>query len=295
MNAVLGNEALVFPYVDGGGYDSVAAGRVRNFWNVINGYTVKAALNEQLREAVLGLKAGFSGSFSTTFSPLTKRLNLLARTGVTTIIASPEAARELTALAKTTNPVQLTPVYSGSDASVFNLVGNQPVGWVVHEADVVSSPARALARFTDPGFDYRNRMVVEPDQNVGASGQISRRGSGRGVAASRDPIALNHSSFTVDTETAGWLVTADMYAPGWHATVNGHSTTLLRADYTLRAVAVPAGRSRVVLTYRPPGFAFGLATSGIVAIGLLCIAALALQARRRRTAHQGLRRPSSGP
>jgi len=73
-----------------------------------------------------------------------------------------------------------------------------------------------------------------------------------------------------------------MYAPGWHVTVNGRDVNLLRADYTLRAVPVPAGRSRVVLTYRPPGFVPGLAISALAVAALVWIGILALKARRRR-------------
>jgi len=73
---------------------------------------------------------------------------------------------------------------------------------------------------------------------------------------------------------------ADTYAPGLQVIVNGHDANLRRTDYTLRAVAVPGGRSRVVLTYRPPGFALGLALSGIALVALGPAGVLSLPARR---------------
>jgi hypothetical protein len=75
---------------------------------------------------------------------------------------------------------------------------------------------------------------------------------------------------------------ADMYAPGWQVTVNGRDATLSRADYTLRAVPIPAGRSRVVLKYRAPGFTLGLIASVVTVIALAVLAGSVLWQERRR-------------
>jgi hypothetical protein len=151
----------------------------------------------------------------------------------------------------------------------------------VHEADVAPGASGALHRFADPAFDYRNRMIVEPDQELGSAGSVVHRGAGPGTVAQRVSATLNGTAFTVDSPTAGWLVMADIYAPGWQVTVNGHSERLLRANYTFRAVRIPKGPARVVLKYRAPGFALGLATSIATALALLVLAALSLWAWRR--------------
>jgi uncharacterized membrane protein YfhO len=59
---------------------------------------------------------------------------------------------------------------------------------------------------------------------------------------------------------------ADAYAEGWSARVNGQPVPILPANYGFRAVVVPAGDTRVELSYLPPG----LATGGI--ISLICLA-----------------------
>ena len=280
LNAITGDESAVFPFEDSDGYDSVVPSRVRSLWRLISGYSVSDALGAQRREALLGFRSGSSESFITSFQASTTRFALLARVGVTTVVASPSQARQVAASPQSVAPIRLVPIYAGPDASVFNIAGEQPRAWVVHRADVVRSAPAALDRFADPTFDYQNRMIVETDQGVGTVNQSQTRGAGRGEVAKRDPIALNRAGFTVQAKSPGWLVMADMHAPGWHVTVNGRDAKLLRADYTLRAVAVPAGRTRVELTYRPPGFGFGLIVSGITILGLLFVAALALRARR---------------
>lgn len=44
----------------------------------------------------------------------------------------------------------------------------------------------------------------------------------------------------------GFLVLADQYFPGWHATVNGNEVPIRRANHIFRLVEIPSGTSRVV-------------------------------------------------
>jgi hypothetical protein len=291
FDAVIADESNVFSLEDADGYDSVVSNRVRSLWDVVAGLSVNAAIERQHRIVEAGFKSGSSATYLTHFEPAGTRFALLGRVGVTTVIASPADALELAAHPPS---VALRQIYVGTDATVYDVGGSAPRGWVVHEADVVANASDALHRFADPAFDYRARMVVEPDQSLGMTGKVNDRGSGRGGAAARDALSTNGTSFSVTTKSPGWLVMADMYAPGWRVTVNGRDATLLRADYTLRAVAVPGGRSHVVLTYRPPGFVPGLLISAVALLALVLIGLLALRARRHRTlaAADPTRRPA---
>jgi hypothetical protein len=82
----------------------------------------------------------------------------------------------------------------------------------------------------------------------------------------------------VEANVPAWLVMVDAFDPGWRARVDGVPAPLLRANVAFRAVAVPAGRHRVELTYRPSGVGAGLAISGLAALAL---AGLAWRARGR--------------
>jgi len=87
------------------------------------------------------------------------------------------------------------------------------------------------------------------------------------------------------------LLDAEIAAPGpgvvavnqtwdefWHARVDGAATPVLRADLSLMAVAVPAGRHRIELVYDDPWVKRGAAVS---LCGMLVVAAVALSAGRR--------------
>jgi uncharacterized membrane protein YfhO len=55
---------------------------------------------------------------------------------------------------------------------------------------------------------------------------------------------------------------------------------LVRADYVLRAVCVPAGEHRVVLVYDPPLPKIGLAITGLTLLSVIGIAVWQLLRRR---------------
>ena len=76
------------------------------------------------------------------------------------------------------------------------------------------------------------------------------------IADTPDRVAVN-----AELEEPGWLVLRDNWFPGWKAEVDGAPARILRADYAFRAVALSAGRHRVVFRYRPGSFYWGIAVS----------------------------------
>lgn len=87
---------------------------------------------------------------------------------------------------------------------------------------------------------------------------------------------------TVETDVPGedpaLLVLSDQHAPGWSAEIDGTPSEILRANYLVRGVWVPAGRHAVTFRYRTPGLREGWLLAAALA------AALAGWARWRRGA-----------
>ena len=71
-------------------------------------------------------------------------------------------------------------------------------------------------------------------------------------------ISANNVIIEADMGQQGWVVLNDIYYPGWQAQVDATPTEILRANYLMRAVSVPAGKHRIVYSYKPTSFAFGL-------------------------------------
>ena len=63
--------------------------------------------------------------------------------------------------------------------------------------------------------------------------------------------APNELTYAVSNPSEGLLVFSEVYYPGWTATIDGKPAELIRADYILRALVVPAGEHTVTLEFRP--------------------------------------------
>lgn len=69
---------------------------------------------------------------------------------------------------------------------------------------------------------------------------------------------LNYTANKVEVEASSnrpsWLVLADTYYPGWKASINNQPAQIYQADGLLRALYLPEGDSRIILTFRPTWF-----------------------------------------
>lgn len=118
-----------------------------------------------------------------------------------------------------------------------------PRAMVYHAYDVLE-PDDALANMSRSPWNARQRAFV--------SGEISPRQS----QAPASPATITHYSakrieLDVNASEEGLLVLSDRYHPAWKVTVNDEPSPLLQANYIMRGIPVPAGKSTVVLTYYP--------------------------------------------
>jgi hypothetical protein len=91
----------------------------------------------------------------------------------------------------------------------------------------------------------------------------------------RDRVAIQ-----TENGTEGLLVLSDNYYTGWRAFVDGVPAEVLRANCTMRAVNVPAGRHMVSFVFMPAAFFVSMYVS--LAAAALTLAALILSAFKRR-------------
>ena len=171
-------------------------------------------------------------------------------------------------------------------ARVYENLRALPRAWLVGEVLTVSE-AEALAAVSTsrlPGgqeFDPRRHALVE-EPFAGAQSGAAEAGGAQGAA---EVVELTDESLEVVTQAAApsFLVTSDLYYPGWEAAVDGRPARVLRTDYLLRGVPVPAGRHRVRFEFRPRSLTYG---AGLSLASLLliigCSLALARGGRQKR-------------
>jgi hypothetical protein len=167
-------------------------------------------------------------------------------------------------------PEKFTPIYS--DASTYIYRNNN----AVDRARFVPG-YRAADRSFQPGdmksasFDFRREVFLK-----GYSGSASNSCSGGQVPQA--PVKTlednpDATRFSLSAPCDGFFVLADLYYPGWKATVDGESTPIYNANYAFRAVPVKAGHREISFRYAPWTVSIGMpvALLTLVISGLLMV------------------------
>lgn len=148
--------------------------------------------------------------------------------------------------------------------SVFENTRAMPRAFIANVARFAQDHATA--------WDAIHAADFEPAQTVVLEGRTSQD-----IPLSRDPSAtvniVDHSPNSISLETqsagAGILVMSEIFYPGWSAWVDDRDVQILRADYLLRAVELPAGTHRVRFQYDPGSFKAGLGVFGLTTAALI--------------------------
>jgi uncharacterized membrane protein YfhO len=130
---------------------------------------------------------------------------------------------------------------------------------MVSTVGAAANADQALAAIKNSQFDPLTTAVIE--------------GAVPAAVKSRDPVqpepvkikrpTNDRVSIEITATSPGYLVLTDIYYPGWTVTVDGRPTTIVRANYLMRAVAVEPGRHQIEFLYRPKSLTAGF----ILALG----------------------------
>jgi len=168
--------------------------------------------------------------------------------------------------------------------SLYENKNAMPRAFFASSAVAVSSPAESLTKMQSPYFNPTTQTVVEVDQGTASPlpAESPLPDSRPQTPAYATIIADGRNWVLIETDNLrdGLLVLSDNYYPGWFASVDGASTQIFRANHTMRAVNVPAGRHLVSFVFMPAAFFVSMYVS--LAAAALTLAALILSAFKRR-------------
>ncbi len=156
--------------------------------------------------------------------------------------------------------------------AIFEFTGALPRATVLSRWTVETNNDKALERIVDPIFDPTREVVLsEAPTDLTASSE-----SPRGEATI---TVFKPRQITVQAKApqAGILLLNDRWHEHWHATVDGKPAPLLRANFLMRGVALPAGEHTVEFRFDPPHGALSVTLSA-VAVGAVLLLALAFVA-----------------
>jgi hypothetical protein len=154
-----------------------------------------------------------------------------------------------------------------------------PRAWLVKGSRVLGSK-EILERLKSKAFHPDREVLLEENP---ASLALPHKGGGKG----KDEVMLisesnNRLLLRVRATENCFLVLSDTYFPGWKVYVDGKEEKIYRANYTFRAVSVPAGNRKVEFIYKPMSFKIGAVGTILGITGCL---AIGLRKKKRREAH----------
>ena len=81
---------------------------------------------------------------------------------------------------------------------------------------------------------------------------------------------LNQLQYTAQNSGEGLAVFSDIYYPaGWKAFIDGKETPIIRVNYALRGLKIPAGKHDIIFKFEPATFFLGRKISAISSVLLL--------------------------
>lgn len=142
--------------------------------------------------------------------------------------------------------------YGGEAASVIPNEMANGAAWFVKEVKLVSNPSEELAAVCD--MDTRNIAVIDQSKFKLASPIVYDSTASLKLTAQKP----NVMTYEVSSPGSGLAVFSEIYyEKGWHAFIDGKEVPLLRANYVLRALEIPANSKLVEMRFEPKPYMVG--------------------------------------
>lgn len=132
--------------------------------------------------------------------------------------------------------------------------------WFVKDYELVNTPDEELLSLKQ--IDPRESAVISKDfESIIQDKGFNYDENATIELSSYAPNKLEYKTSAANEQLA---VFSEIYYPkGWNVYVDGNKTDLLRADYILRAVIIPAGEHTVTFEFKPESYYIGARVSAI--------------------------------
>jgi hypothetical protein len=160
-----------------------------------------------------------------------------------------------------------------------NKTANGPA-WFVQKIEKVNSPTEELAKTC--AIDSKSIAIVDASKFTIA--EINGDSTATISLKDQTPKYLKYES---NSSVNGLVVFSEIYYPhGWVAKIDNQESKLIRADYILRAMEIPAGKHTIELTFEPEAYVIGnkvtMASSWLVLLFLIGGIAMSLKEEKHK-------------
>jgi hypothetical protein len=160
---------------------------------------------------------------------------------------------------------------AGTSTYLFELPGDNPIGWLAPVIVRAPAPDQILSTVLDPRFDVRRAAIFDPGTDVAAR-EISTLPAPLETKVSATRYEPGRMTLALESPAPAGsaLVVSENYYPGWRATADGKPVKLGRADYTLIGIELPTGARTIELWFDSAPYHTGKTITFIA----LCISVL---------------------
>jgi hypothetical protein len=133
--------------------------------------------------------------------------------------------------------------------AIFELTNALPRAKLYSQWQVGTDDATSLATLASPSFDPLETVLISQDAPTTPPGASGNPPPGAARITEYHPKLVR---VRTESATPSVLLLNDKYHPDWKVTVDGQSATLLRANFIMRGVHLPAGGHTVEFRFDPP-------------------------------------------
>jgi hypothetical protein len=175
-------------------------------------------------------------------------------------------------------------IFDGTRVNLFERLAPAPYARVVAGA-IKTDSATIIPTLVDPRMDFSRIVLFTNDQLVTPEPlkEMPAPSPSRAAVTAWQPGRMTVTLDPVPPR-ASYLLIAENWYPDWQATADGRPAQVLRGDYTLITVAVPAGARVVELAFHSKLYEMGR-TLSLGSLAALLVALLAAVNLPRRARH----------
>lgn len=138
-------------------------------------------------------------------------------------------------------------VYDVGGFFVYQYLGFVPRVFTISKFQVIPDEEQVIQIMKKPEFNLRNGVIVETDPGIISSATTDYNPTGAEIISYHP----NQVTIRAQVDKPSLLVFHDYYTSDWKAFVDSKSTVILKTNYLMRSVVLPAGTHSVVFRYEP--------------------------------------------
>ncbi|MBI3342495.1 YfhO family protein [Candidatus Curtissbacteria bacterium] len=162
-------------------------------------------------------------------------------------------------------PDKLKGIWQDGKFQVYERDNALPRFFATNKYIVETNDNKIIEKIYDSNFDLHT-LILEEEPTL-----LIEKESTLDSTVSIVKYEPNQVVFESKSNMNALVFLSDNYDSDWQVYINSKREKLLRTDYTLRAVTVPAGESEIKFVYKPKSFTQGVSISMITTVALASI------------------------